>query len=296
MPLIALTLVLGGAFLHAFWNLLARQSANPAAFVYFSIVISVVVFAPVALLTTPLQVLPALVPILVVSGCAEVGYVISLTRAYESGDLSLVYPLARGSAPFFVALWSGLFVGERLPLFGYVGVGLIVAGIYLTTLPSLHDWLRPIRSLELVSSRWALLSGICISIYTLADREGVRLLTSLMEGLKGPILYNFYVFILMAVGVTPYMLLTRHRVTARAELKQNWLGIVCTGVVNISNYLLILWALTILPTSYVSAVRGTSIVMGAFYGWRLRHEHLGANRLIAVVLIVCGIVSLAVGG
>ncbi|MCA1552933.1 MAG: DMT family transporter [Chloroflexi bacterium] len=288
MPLVALGLVLGGAFLHAFWNLLVRQSANPTAFLYFSILVSVGVFAPIALLTTPINIAPALVPILIVSGLAEVGYVISLSRAYEHGDLSLVYPLARGSAPFFVTLWSMLFIGERLPTFGLLGVGLIVCGIYLTTLPSLRDWARPIRSLELVSSRWALLSGICISIYTLADREGVRLVS--------PLIYNFYVFASMAIGVTPYILLSRSRLTARRELGVNWLGITATGIVNLSNYLLILWALTLLPASYVSAVRGSSIVMGAFYGWRLRGERLGANRVIAVVLIALGITSLAIGG
>lgn len=288
MPLFALGLVLAGAFVHAFWNLLVKQSANPAAFLYFSLIASVSIFAPIALLTTPVQILPALLPILIVSGLAEVGYLISLTKAYESGALSLVYPLARGSAPFFVALWSGLFAGERLPLFGYVGVGLIVCGIYLTTLPSLGDWLRPIRSLEHVSSRWALLSGVCISIYTLADREGVRLVS--------PVTYNFYVFTLMALGFTPYVLLTRHRLTARREWRVSWLGIIGTGIINIVNYLIILWALTFVPTSYVSAVRGTSIVIGAFYGWRIRHEHLGSARLLAIVLIFAGIVSLAVGG
>ncbi len=288
MPLLALALVLGGAFVHAFWNLLVKQSANPAAFLYFSLIVSVTLFAPFVMVTTPIEVVPALVPVLAVSGLAEVGYVVSLTTAYEHGDLSLVYPLARGSAPFFVTLWSTLILGERLPAFGYLGIGLIVAGIYMAALPSLHDWLRPIRSLEHVSSRWALISGVCISIYTLADREGVRLIS--------PITYNLYVFAMMALGTTPFVLLTHRRLTARSELRVNWLGIAGTGFVNIANYLVVLWALTVAPASYVSAVRGTSIVIGAIYGWRLRGEQLGANRGIAVVLIALGIVSLAVGG
>ena len=288
MPALALALVLGGAFVHAFWNLLVKQSANPAAFLYFSVIASVTLFAPFVLLSTPLAVVPALLPVLAVSGAAEIGYIVALTKAYEHGDLSLVYPLARGSAPFFVTLWSVLIIGERLPLFGYTGIAMMVAGIYLATLPSLHDWLRPIRSLELVSSRWALISGVCISIYTLADREGVRLIS--------PVTYNLYVFIMMALGTTPFVLLTSRRLTARSELRVNWLGIVGTGIVNIVNYLIVLWALTTVPASYVSAVRGSSIVIGAFYGWRLRGERLGANRLLAVLLIAAGILSLALGG
>lgn len=285
---LALSLVLGGAFVHAFWNLLVKQSRNPAAFLYFSAVVSLFVTAPIVILTTPLDAVPALVPILVVSGVAETVYMISLTRAYEHGDLSLVYPLARGSAPFFVTLWSALFFGERLPPFGLLGVALVGSGIYLTTLPSLRDWLKPIRSLELVSSRWALIAGLCISIYTLADRQGVQFVS--------PVTYNLYIFALMALGFTPYMLLTHRWRTARSEFKANWKGISGTGVVNIVNYLVILWALTILPASYVSAVRGSSIIMGAYYGWRVRGEPLGSARIAAVFLIVAGIVSLAVGG
>lgn len=288
MAPLALGLVLGGAFVHAFWNLLVKQSRNPAAFLYFSAIVSLVVAAPVVMLTTPLEAVPALVPVLVVSGIAETGYMIALTRAYEHGDLSVVYPLARGSAPFFVTLWSALFFGERLPPFGLLGVALIGSGIYLTTLPSLREWLRPIRSLEHVSSRWALLSGFFISVYTLADQQGVRLIS--------PVTYNLYIFALMALGFTPYMLLTHRWRTARSEFMTNWKGISGTGVVNIVNYLVILWALTILPASYVSAVRGSSIIMGAYYGWRVRGEPLGSARVVAVFLIVTGIISLAVGG
>ena len=68
------------------------------------------------------------------------------------------------------------------------------------------------------------------------------------------------------------------------------------GLVNIINYLVILWALTIVPASYVSAVRGSSIVLGAYYGWRVRGEPFGSARVAAVGLIAAGIVSLAAGG
>src|SRR5204862_5753305 len=133
-------------------------------------------------------------------------------------------------------------------------VALIVCGIYLTTLPSLSDWLRPLRSLELVSSRWALVSGFCIAVYTLADRQGVRLVS--------PVIYNVDTFVIMAAGFAPYMLLTSRRLTTGGEFKAHWLGIASTGIVNVGNYLIVLWALTVLPASYVSAVRGSSIILG----------------------------------
>ena len=288
MTLIALGLVLATDFGHAFWNLLVKQSVNKAAFLYFSVFVSIAVFAPVAVLSTPLHVVPELLPVLLVTGLAETGYMIALTKGYEHGDLSMVYPLARGSAPFFVALWSIFVMGEHLPLPGYLGVALIVTAIYLTTLPSLRDWWRPIRSLEHVSSRWALMSGMCIAVYTLADRQGVRLID--------PKIYNLYVYLLMALGFTPYMLLSRHRLTARVEWNANWLSIVGTGVVSIASYMIVLWAMTIAPISYVSAVRGASIVIGAFYGWRLRRERFGSARIAAVILFTAGIASLALGG
>jgi drug/metabolite transporter (DMT)-like permease len=288
LPTFALSLVLGGAVLHASWNLLLKQSINKAAFMAFSVVVSVLVFAPVALWATPPQMFPALLPILVISGAAEIGYMIALSKAYEHGDLSLVYPLARGSAPFFVFAWSSVVLGEQLPFFGYVGVTLMIVGIYLTTLPTLRDWLRPIRSLESVSSRWALLSGLCIATYTLADRDGARLIS--------PWMYNLYIFTIMALGSSLYVVLTRHRLTAQIEWRTNWLSIVSTGVINVVNYMVVLWALTLAPTSYVSALRGTSIVMSSFYGWRVRGERISYSRMLGALFSVLGIVSLALGG
>jgi drug/metabolite transporter (DMT)-like permease len=265
-----------------------KQSINKAAFMAFSVVVSVLVFAPAALWATPPQMFPALWPILAVSGMAEIGYMLSLSKAYEHGDLSLVYPLARGSAPFFVFTWSSWVTGERLPWLGYVGVALMISGIYLTTLPTLRDWLRPIRSLENSSSRWALLSGICIAAYTLADREGARLIS--------PWTYNLYIFTIMALGSSAYVGLTQHRLTAQIEWRTNWLSIASTGIINVVNYMVVLWALTLAPTSYVSAIRGASIVMSSFYGWRMRQEQLGYSRALGAGLIVLGIASLAIGG
>ena len=279
--------MLGTAFVHAFWNLLVKQSENKAAFLYFSVIVSTLIFAPVAALGASPAFVPGLVPVLVVTGIAETIYMIALTRAYERGDLSMVYPLARGSPPLFVTLWSVLVQGERLPLGGYLGVALIVAAIYLTTLPSLRDWAKPLRSLEQVSSRWALLSGVCIAAYTLADRQGVNLVD--------PRIYNLYVYLVMALGFTPYFLLSRYRHTARPTWDANWLGIVGTGIVSIASYMIVLWALTVAPVAYVSAMRGTGVVISAFYGWRLRREHLGAPRVLGALLFALGVVSLAAG-
>jgi len=132
------------------------------------------------------------------------------------------------------------------------------------------------------------LSGICIATYTLADREGARLLS--------PWTYNLYIFTIMALGSSAYVSLTRHRLTARVEWRTNWLSIASTGVINVVNYMVVLWALTLAPTSYVSALRGTSIVMSSFYGWRVQKERLGYSRVLGALLIVLGIISLALGG
>ena len=96
------------------WSRILARYRRPSA--GRSFVEILITFAPFVLLSTPLSVVPALLPILAVSGAAEIGYIVALTKAYEHGDLSLVYPLARGSAPFFVTLWSVLIIGERLPL------------------------------------------------------------------------------------------------------------------------------------------------------------------------------------
>ncbi len=133
MSLLALLLVLLAAVLHAGWNYLAKSAQDTNAFLWWALLFGAVGYGAYIFATAPVY-LPREVWLLyALSISAEVGYLITLVRGYASGDLSLVYPLARGSAPILVPLWSALFLGERLPAAGYVGVGLMVVGIFIVS-------------------------------------------------------------------------------------------------------------------------------------------------------------------
>ncbi|HBE29035.1 MAG TPA: hypothetical protein DDW25_09125, partial [Ktedonobacter sp.] len=127
MPLTALGLLLLAAVLHAIWNLLVKNARQKQVFTWWALAVGAVFFAPLLLLTRvfPIQVWP----LVICSGLVEAVYYITLTRAYEHGDFSLVYPMARGTAPAFLVLWAVLFLGERPRPAGFAGLTLLVLGL-----------------------------------------------------------------------------------------------------------------------------------------------------------------------
>jgi uncharacterized membrane protein len=112
--------------------------------------------------------------IVMASGALEAVYFMSLTKAYSQGDLSSVYPIARGAAPLLTLLWSVLFLGERPSMAGLFGIIVIVAGIYLSRLERLSDWNKPFRNFSHGGAGWALLTGVFISGYTTIDKIGTK--------------------------------------------------------------------------------------------------------------------------
>jgi uncharacterized membrane protein len=132
--------------------------------------------------------------IILVSGLIDAVYCGTLTRAYAAGDLSQVYPITRCSALLFVLLWALLFLGERPTPIGVGGIVIIVIGLYLVNLPSTANWKRPLLGLTSPVARWALLTGLLISIYSAIDKVGVRYVDPL------PYLYLFLVVTWIALS------------------------------------------------------------------------------------------------
>src|SRR2546421_4874920 len=127
MPLTALGLLLAAALMHTTWNLLVKRAKEKQVFIWCSLIAGTIIFSPL-LLTSPLF-LVSTWPYLISSALVEVIYYITLIRAYENGDFSLVYPIARGAAPAFLLLWAALFLGERPRLYGLIGIGLLILGL-----------------------------------------------------------------------------------------------------------------------------------------------------------------------
>ncbi len=134
MPLTALLLTLLAALLHAVYNFFIKSSRDTIAYYWWTITLGALGYGAWLLTGPGIALAPASVPFFLLSALAEVGFFVATVRGYAVGDLSLVYPLARGSPPVFVALWSLLFLNELLPPLGYLGVAIVVAGIFIASL------------------------------------------------------------------------------------------------------------------------------------------------------------------
>ncbi len=281
----ALGLVLLAAAAHATWNLLARRADEKLAFLWCGTLVSTVLFFPVGvwlLLTEPVP--PMGWWVVSVSAGLEALYFWTLAQAYRYGDLSLVYPIARGTAPVLVPILAVLFLGERLSGLATAGIGLVVVGtvtLYTRQLgwPRLDAVAGVLRQL---GTRYAPLTGLLIAAYSALDKYGVSLVT--------PVLYSYLLFAGLTVALLPVVL--RQRAALSTEWKLRRGSIVVVGLLAPSSYGLVLLAMTLAPVSYVAAAREVSVVLAAVLGAVVLHEGYGRQRLLGSVAIAAGLMLL----
>ncbi len=286
MPLLALFLVLIAAVLHAFWNLLAKDARDSSAFMWWGVSVGATWYG-LWMLTQAWMGLPHEIWLIAaISIAMEIAYVGLITRGYATGDLSQVYPIARGSPPLLIALFSAIFIGERLPALGYVGIALLIVGVYLASLPSLEDLWKPLRALSHRPAQWALLAAITVSIYSTLDKIAV--------GYATPLVYNAWVYAGIGLGYAPVAWSRANRASTLQEFKTNWRRIAIGSVATVGSYLLALTGMSMTAASYVGAVRATSVVIGALFGWLLLKESFGAVRVFAAAVMVIGLTLVAV--
>jgi len=201
-----------------------------------------------------------------------------LGRAYQHGDLSVVYPIARGIVPALVSLWAMVLLGEVLPALAWAGIGLIIAGILLSNWNALRFGVGK-------TALWlALGTGVCISIYSLVDGVGVRLSgNTLSYWAWGAFLHLF---------IAGFVGWRRRRTLVQLPLKI-WLVGITGGMVSMTAYGLVLYAKNFAPLGAVSALRETSVIFATLIGFFIMKEGNWKRRLGAAVLMVCGIAFIA---
>jgi drug/metabolite transporter (DMT)-like permease len=283
-----LTLVLSAAVMHASWNALAKRAAGGIAFIWLYFALSFAIYLPVIAVVSVLL-RPHLTTIdwlfIAGNGALHLVYFVLLQRGYRAGDLSLVYPLARGTGPLLSSLVAVVLLGERPGLFGYAGIALIVCGIFLGSgIGAERPATAEPRRVRL-SVVYGLATGVSIAVYTLWDKYSVSVLAI------SPIIYDFWGNAARTALTTPFVIHRRGEIAA-AWRAHRWeaLGI---AVLSPLAYLLILWALVSAPVSLVAPAREISIVIGAALGVRLFGEPAGGRRIIAAALMVAGLASLA---
>jgi drug/metabolite transporter (DMT)-like permease len=278
MTPLALGLVILSAFFHATWNLFTKQSEDKLLFLWWMLLMGDLFFLPLLLLGPwPLAFPWEGWTAILASGMIHAGYYMFLGEAYERGDLSLVYPLARGSGPVIVLCLALLILGERPSFQGLLGIACVVFGVL-----ALH--LFPWRGLSIIRHRHlpqAALTGLAIGLYSTVDKIGV--------GYVSPLPYLFFLHLCAWLLLTPWILKTRGvRVLAsgRRDLR---LSSVAGGLQNLA-YLLVLYAMTLAQVSYVVAARELNVLFGALLGaWWLR-EGYGRGKVVASVIIAAGVV------
>jgi len=288
MSSITLTLIVFSAMLHVAAHLALKRAQNRTAFIWW-------MWFWAVLLTTPAAVrywqsVPSAVwGIVCVSAVFDTLYYRSLTKAYRAGDLSVVYPLSRGTAPVLILLWAVLFLKESPTVGGVAGIGIIVAGIYLIQLPRFGAWRESWQALGGPAARWALIAGLCISLYTTVDKVGVSYLA--------PLFYTYLSMAAMLVCLTPGTLRAVGRGGLVDELRSSRFITVGAGLASISAYGIVLYAMKMgLPASYAGALREISVVFGAITGIVLLKEQGTLIRILGAIMIAAGAIAIALLG
>lgn len=280
MPLIALALVLGAALFHTAWNLVLKSEPRRLEASLLALVAAVVASAPVLWFHSVTGLTADTWGLVLLSAAFETAYLVTLTAAYEVGDLSLVYPIARGSAPLLVTPVAVLLLGETLSPSGLGGIALVVAGIFATHGGFLRSAREPgaRRAIAL-----AALTGVMIAGYSLVNKIGV-----------GGTPVALWAFLVLSVDalLLAIVLWRRGGIAWPAPGAPRWRA-VAIGVLMLAAYLAILSALSLAPVSYVVAGREVSIVVAALAGAVILHERQSRRRVAGAAVIFAGLVVLA---
>jgi drug/metabolite transporter (DMT)-like permease len=282
----ALGLVLTAAVAHATWNLLLKRAGGGGVFVWLSGWVSAALYAPlaaaVALLLRPHF---GWIQWVFIAGTVAFHgvYFLMLQRAYAVGELSLVYPLSRGTGPLLSAAAAIAWLGERPGPVGVAGIVLIGAGVMiLASSPPSGDGSRARRAVP-----YALAIGAVIAAYTLWDKRAVTALAI------PPILYEWCGDLGRAIVLTPIA------AVRRAEVRALWAShradVIGTGVLSPLAYILVLTALVFTPVSYVAPAREVSILIGTLMGARLLAEEDARRRIVAAAAMLVGLAALVLG-
>jgi uncharacterized membrane protein len=277
------TLVMASAVSHALWNYVAKEAGDKDSFMLLLNVLSLAIFLPVFYVILPEIYFPVeIIPFLAASGVAETVYFLALGKAYEEGDLSVVYPVAR-SSPMFVAIAASLLIGERITTWGVLGIALILVGVYVLHLKgwSREELARPLKALGAPASRYAFVAALGTTVYSISDKLGVTAVD--------PLLYSFWLGFVIT-GMLSIVIVSRRGLSIiREELRGSLLRVSVAGVLMKGGYMLVLVAMSLAQVSYILALRQVSVVLGAALGVAFLKERYGGVRIVGSIIIFLGV-------
>ncbi|MGH1468348.1 MAG: EamA family transporter [Bdellovibrionales bacterium] len=273
--------VLGSSFMQASWNFLAKKStANKTVLLLIGWLLFGLVSVPIASLYTDFSLMTATSwKFVLFSGIIHFVYVMVLGWAYTVGEISVVYPVARGVGVALTCLTAYMLGWDELSFQGCLGVGAIIIG-------TLFIAGREVKKLETLKGlSVALLLGSVISTYSLVDSRGA---------LHVPIFFFIGMMNLLTALIAAPLLFTRYKKEALSVLKERKLEAFFIAFAGSAAYLIILWAYTQTSTSYVVALREFSIVIASGLGVTFLKERLYSNKVVGVMTILLGVVLVRV--
>jgi drug/metabolite transporter (DMT)-like permease len=293
VPLSAFALILLAGIIHAGWNIAAKKANGDVRFSFQTSVFNMLIWAPVGI-TLGWNVVPGWGltewGFVVLSGVLHIFYFIVLLRGYRRSDLTVVYPLARGSGPLLSSLAAVLFLGERISAIGVAGIAGVVGGVFLVAGgPKLwrkaHDPVQRERVLKGI--RYGVLTGGFIAAYTVADSYAVKFLA------MSPILLDYFGNLVRMVLLAPVAL--KDRATTARMWRAQWKYALLVAAVSPVSYVLVLYAVQQAPISHVAPAREVSMLFAALIGGHLLREGDRLLRLLGALFIAAGVVALALG-
>jgi drug/metabolite transporter (DMT)-like permease len=270
--------VLFAALCHAGWNALIKTGLDPLRATTVIALGAVAVALPLLLISG----LPdaAAWPWLVASMAVHVFYFAGLIEAYRAGDLSQVYPIARGAAPLMTATAATVFVGEHLSALGWAGIAVLAAGVLLLSARGGSGF----GNLDRRAVGFALFTAVTICAYSVVDGIGVRLSGNAAG-------YTLALFVGNGVMLVLYAL-AREGLGVLQPMPHLWRRALAGGAMQVMSYGIALWAMTLAPIAIVATLRETSVLFGAVIAVVMLKERLRAVRVVAAGLIVCGLVAI----
>ncbi|WP_066273017.1 EamA family transporter [Hydrogenophaga palleronii] len=293
MSLTAFCLIVLAGLIHAGWNIVAKKAGGDSRFVFFTSVLLMLFWAPLGWWLGR-EAVPRWGAVewgfVVASGVLHVVYFIVLLRGYRKADLTVVYPLARGSGPLLSSLFAIAVLGERISALGAVGIAGVVGGVFLIAggpglLRAAHD---PVARKRVHKGMfYGVLTGVFIASYTVVDGYAVKVL------LMSPILVDYMGNFVRVAVLAPSVL--RDLPTARQLWRVQWRYALLVAVVSPVAYVLVLYAMREAPLSLVAPAREVSMLFAALIGGRLLGEGDRVARICGAVCIAAGVSALALG-
>ncbi len=282
--MIVALLVAVAAVAHATWNLtIKRAGTSGAAFLWLTFAVGAIVFLPFGIWSLAGGVdLWHWALFALISGALQVGYFLLLQRGYRAGDVSVVYPLARGTGPMLSVIFAIVLFHERPSALALVGAAVVIAGVVTIGLAGARSGTKVNRAGVL----YGLAVGVLIATYTLWDANAVT------AGGMPPVALYWGSVTFQLVLLAPAAL--RERTKLAPVARQHWRAILVVGILAPLAYILILLAIQLAPVSVIAPAREVSVVIVGLGGWLLFREPHPVQRLIGAGIVLVGVALLAV--